>query len=64
MGKYLSVAEKWDIDSEAPMGGMVFEGTADWSASQRENRRINKMLKTQNEEEEREMETRDNEESV
>lgn len=26
MGKRLTLMERWAIDSEAPMGGMIFEG--------------------------------------
>ena len=49
MGRRLTLAERWAIDSKKPMGGYVFEGTPEYSEREKE---VQEWLKSQRDENE------------
>jgi hypothetical protein len=52
MGRRLTLAERWAIDSKKPMGGYVFEGTPEYSEREKEVQELNEWLKSQRDENE------------
>lgn len=52
MGRRLTLAERWAIDSQKPMGGYMFEGTPEYSEHEKEVQELNEWLKSQRDENE------------